>query len=252
MSNFLADPREPREPAVATAVFRIARSRPGSPDPAWREYEVPLKGHTVVLDALEWIRSRVDNTLLYRHSCHHGSCGTCGMVINGEHALSCTTNVMDLLEKSREAGGPPTVVVEPLPTMNLIADLAVDPAPLFRDFPAGAGYLRESEFNRGSEVPREIERFVRFENCIECGLCVAACPVVRIRDFMAPAALAAYNREIGKNPDRAAELLGEVDSDRGVWGCDRHLECSRVCPTGVYPAKHIVELQRRIKKSREA
>lgn len=247
MNNLEHDPEVFHEPVLRTAVFRIARSRGGN---GWREYEVPLKRHTVVLDALEWIRAHLDGTLLYRHSCHHGSCGTCGMVINGEHRLACTTSVVELLEAAEAAGRDATIVVEPLPTMKHIADLAVDPAPLFRDFPRAAGYLRESEFNRGSEVPREIERFVRFENCIECGLCVAACPVVRLRDFMAPAALAAYNREITSNPDREEELLPQVDSDRGVWGCERHLECSRVCPTGVYPAKHIVQLQKRIKKRR--
>ena len=56
--------------------------------------------------------------------------------------------------------------------------------------------------------------------------------------------------ELDKNPERSAELLPEVDTDQGAWGCDRHLACSAVCPTGVYPAKHIVMLQKKIKKFR--
>lgn len=245
------------EPAVRTVILRVARSRgtgdsPPGPISKWVDYEVPIKRHTSVVDALEWIRGHVDSTLLYRHSCHHGSCGTCGMIINGKPALACTTNILALVEEAEEGGRDTTVVVQPLQTMNHLADLAVDPKPLFRDFPRNASYLRESEFNRGSEVPREIERFVRFENCIECGLCVSSCPVVLIRDFMGPAALAACNRELEKNPDRAEEILPLVDSDRGVWGCDRHLECSRVCPTGVSPGKHIAQLQRKIRKAREA
>lgn len=234
-------------PTHRSVVFRVSRPQLEETD---AQYTVPVQNHTTVIDALEWIRYNLDETLLYRHSCHHGSCGTCGMIINGNQALACTTRVLDLVEAGENAGAAPTVEVSPLQTMRHIADLAVDPTSLFSDFPANASYLRESEANRGSEVPAEIARFVRFENCIECGLCVSSCPVITIRVFTGPAALSAYNREIEKNPDRAGELLSEIDTERGVWGCDRHLECSRVCPTGVYPAKHIVQLQKKIRKAR--
>lgn len=218
-----------------TVRIRVARGRDSR---RTEEFLVPVEDHTTVVDALEWIRSHRDASLMYRHSCHHGSCGTCGMLVNGERKLACTTGLED-----------ETVVdLKPLQTMDLIADLAVDPASLFRDFPRDAGYLRPSEFNRGSETPEEIEHYRRFENCIECGLCVSSCPVIGLRDFMGPAALAAYNREIEKNPDRTEELLAEVDSQRGAAGCDRHLECSRVCPTGVYPAKHIAQLTKKLKR----
>jgi succinate dehydrogenase / fumarate reductase, iron-sulfur subunit len=224
-----------REEKARTVRFRVARGRG---EGRTEEFLVPVEAHTTIVDALEWIRTHRDAGLMYRHSCHHGSCGTCGMLVNGEQKLACTTPVDDA----------PVVDLKPLQTMKLMADLAVDPTPLFRDFPAHVDYLRPSEFNRGSETPEEIDRYVRFENCIECGLCVSSCPVVGLRGFMGPAALAAYNREIEKNPDRTAELLAEIDSTRGASGCDRHLECSRVCPTGVYPAKHIAQLMKKLKK----
>ncbi|MCG8481584.1 MAG: 2Fe-2S iron-sulfur cluster-binding protein [Spirochaetales bacterium] len=232
---------------TVTVRFRIERSQLSE---EWGEFEAPVRRHTTVVDALEWIKSRLDASLMFRHSCHHGSCGTCGMVINGERRLACTTNVMELLRDSAEVDGPSAVEIRPLRTMRHLGDLAVDPTPLFRDFPVAAGYIRPSEANKGSLVPEEIERYERFENCIECGLCVSACPVISLRGFMGPAALAAYNREIEKRPERAKELLPIVDTEEGVWGCDRHLACSAVCPTGVYPAKHIAVLQRKIKKER--
>ncbi len=122
----------------------------------------------------------------------------------------------------------------------------MDPTSLFADFPAEADYRRESEVNRNALTPEEIDRYERFENCIECGLCVSACPVTK--NWMKPAALAAYNRELEKQPGRADELLPEVDTERGVWSCERQFKCSQVCPTGVYPAKHIALLQKEIKK----
>ena len=253
MSNATHDPATLAEPALRTVVFRIERKQRAAADGSggWGEYEVPVKGHTTVADALEWIKNHLDATLLFRHSCHHGSCGTCGMIINGVQKLACTTNVIELVAAAEEAGTDTTIEVRPLQTMTHIGDLAVDPTPLFDHFPVGASYLRPSEANKKAEIPEEIDHYVRFENCIECGLCVSACPVVAIRGFMAPAPLAAYNREIDKRPERADQLLPEVDSDEGVWGCDRHLNCSAVCPTGVYPAKHIAMLQKKIQKRRD-
>jgi len=204
-------------------------------------FEVPCDAYTTVLDGLEYIRTRIDGTLMYRHSCHHGSCGTCGMVINGEQRLACMTNVHEL--------DTDTITVYPLPQFARTGDLAVDPTGLFADFPPGADYRRVSEYNRDARTPDEVGAYERFENCIECGLCVSACPVTA--NWMGPAALAAWNRELEKNPDRRNEILDAVDVDRGVWSCRRHLRCSAVCPTGVYPAKHIALLQRAATKRRE-
>ncbi|MFW5742258.1 MAG: succinate dehydrogenase/fumarate reductase iron-sulfur subunit [Spirochaetota bacterium] len=200
------------------------------------EFALEAGIYTTILDALEEIVAKTDATLLYRHSCHHGSCGTCSVIANGARVLACTTRLTDLGEE---------VTLEPLSPFPVVGDLAIDPTPLFDGFPRDSGYLRPSEVNHDSPVPSEIERFSRFENCIECGLCVSACPVRA--DFMGPAALAAYSREIDKRPEREAELLAQVDSQRGVWGCERALECSRTCPLGVYPAKHIAVLQRKIR-----
>jgi succinate dehydrogenase iron-sulfur subunit len=229
-----------------TATIRIVRDGDRS-----TEFTVQVGEFTTILDALEQIRNEQDEGLLYRHSCHHGSCGTCGVIANGKRVLGCLTRVSELEEP---------IELRPLAPYPVIGDLAVDPTPLFTEFPSGASILRPSETQPDAKPPAEIAGFTRFENCIECGLCESACPVIGRppvdpqptdrtapkRVFKGPAALAAYSRELEKNPQRADELLCEVDSAYGVWGCDRALQCSLVCPLQVYPAKHIAVLQRKI------
>ena len=39
-------------------------------------------------------------------------------------------------------------------------------------------------------------------------------------------------------------MLALAGTERGERRCERALLCSRVCPTGVYPARHIMELRR--------
>ncbi len=222
-----------------TAMIRIIR---GGGEQS--EFTVETGEFTTLLDALEEIRSEQDGGLLYRHSCHHGSCGTCGVIANGKRVLSCVTRVSKLEQP---------VEVRPLTPYPVIGDLAIDPAPLYSEFPDDASILRPSEAQPDATPPAEIPGFTRFENCIECGLCESVCPVLRAggaapgRPFKGPAALAAYGREIEKHPERTDELLPEIDSPDGVWGCDRALECSRVCPLEVYPAKQIAVLQQKIR-----
>ena len=222
-----------------TATIRIVRAGGGQ-----SEFTVQVGEFTTLLDALEQIRSEQDEGLLYRHSCHHGSCGTCGVIANGKRVLSCVTRVSELAQP---------VELRPLTPYSVIGDLAIDPAPLYAEFPDDASILRPSDAQPDATPPAEIAGFTRFENCIECGLCESVCPVLCAggtapgRPFMGPAALAAYSREIEKHPERADKLLNEIDTPDGVWGCDRALQCSLVCPVEVYPAKQIAVLQRKIK-----
>jgi succinate dehydrogenase/fumarate reductase-like Fe-S protein len=85
-----------------------------------------------------------------------------------------------------------------------------------------------------------IQQFTRSENCIECGACVSACPVTqKHQQFLGPAVLAAAHNELKNFPEKAEELLFFARNQRGVNFCERALNCNRVCPTGVYPARHI-------------
>jgi succinate dehydrogenase / fumarate reductase iron-sulfur subunit len=222
--------------------IRILRFKPGHIDPPrYQNFELEILPNMTVLDGLEKIRLEQDNTLMYRHSCHHSSCGTCACKINGKEGLACITKVYQLNDE--------VVTIDPLEGFVCQGDLVVDMKEFFYDFSEDWTYLKEVESMKANMLPHGIQRFTRFENCIECGACVSACPVNRKnKSFWGPAVLAAVHNEIKKTPEKTEELFSLAGTKRGVALCERALNCSRVCPTDVYPARHISDLRRLLKK----
>jgi succinate dehydrogenase / fumarate reductase iron-sulfur subunit len=224
-----------------TVTLKILRYKPGTIDrPRFDSFQVDADPLMTVLDALEEIRATRDSTLLYRHSCHHASCGTCGMKVNGREQLGCVANI--LAEGTRE------VVVEPLGSAPLIADLVVDMTPFAGNFaPAGMELVRNSEYLEQAQTPPGVERYTRYEDCLECNICLSACPVANTNpDFIGPAGLAAAYRALVAEERPAAEVFAWVDNDDGVWRCHSAMECSAICPSDVNPGHKIMALRREL------
>jgi succinate dehydrogenase / fumarate reductase iron-sulfur subunit len=217
--------------------FKIARFKYETIDPPhFQDYQLSVNEYMTVLDCLEKIRLELDQTLMYRHSCHHSSCGTCAILVNGSEKLACTTNVWSL--------GTATVRLEPLKGLERIGDLVVNLNSLYSDIDEDWTYLQMANPLGGDPTKLLGFSFTRFENCIECGSCISACPVSqKASHFIGPAGLAAMNREKVKSPHKKRDILRQSAGKAGVRMCTRALACSRVCPTAVYPAKHIAELK---------
>jgi succinate dehydrogenase / fumarate reductase iron-sulfur subunit len=224
-----------------TVTIRILRYKPNRIEPPrYQDFSLHAEPEMSVLDALEKIRLEQDNTLMYRHSCHHSSCGTCACRINGKERLTCITRVTDLAED--------TITLTPLAGFEPIGDLVVDVTHFYKDYSEDWSYIRRSE-NTSSQPPAGISHFTRFENCIECGACLSACPITHKNDtFLGPAVLSALNNELKKSPQKSEDLLSIAGGERGEHLCERAVNCSRVCPTKVYPARHIADLRRLLEK----
>jgi succinate dehydrogenase / fumarate reductase iron-sulfur subunit len=225
---------------VHTVDFRILRFKPGRIDPPrFQIFPVTVTPMATVLDGLEEIRLSRDPTLVYRHCCHHASCGTCACSINGRPALACTTRIVDLKTDP--------ITLEPLAHLPRLGDLAVDMRAFFEGMDPDWANIRLCEETAVERTPQGVGHLLRLENCIECGCCTAACPLTsRSEGFMGPASLAAVNNEIRNRPAQREKLLEKAADPRGAIMCRRHLACSRVCPSKVYPARHIADLLRGI------
>lgn len=198
-------------------------------------FTLEMDDSLTVIDALDEIRIKIDPTLIYRHSCHHGSCGTCACIINQKERLACMTFLNEFKDNK--------IIIEPLNSFKLVSDLVVDISTMINKM-EGSSYLRESEIGKDSIKPTEILNWKRFEDCIECGSCVSACPVKS--DFIGPAPLASISREITKQTDKKAieTLKTKAFKKNGVDACDKQYLCSKVCPTKVSPGKHINNLRK--------
>jgi succinate dehydrogenase / fumarate reductase iron-sulfur subunit len=222
--------------AMGTRRFRVYRYKRG--DPGWRFdlFVVPVRSGTTVLEALRWIQRHLDATLALRHSCLHASCGTCGVQVNGREALGCVTPVDDL-------GA--TITVEPLANIPVLTDLVVDMREFVDRLPDEVATARRSEYVVDAEPPQGIDAYERFEDCIECGLCLSACPVSATSDgYVGPAALAAAQRLLeeprGVDPE---QILEWADDPLGAWRCHAAFECTAACPSNVRPAERIMALR---------
>jgi succinate dehydrogenase / fumarate reductase iron-sulfur subunit len=219
--------------------LRVLRFKRDGGKARYDSYAVELAPDDTVLDGLEKVWAQQDRSLAFRHACHHASCGSCGMRINGVERLAC---IVPVSEVTRDGG---TVECEPLRGFPLVSDLVVDMGTFFHRLEdARFEIIRCAENLPGAKEDSQ----GRFENCIECGLCVSACPVAASdAQYLGPAALAASWRMV-EEPRGAdmAFVLANADQEHGCWRCHAAFECSEVCPSNVDPAAAIMALRRNL------
>ena len=238
--------------AAPQVQLRVSRSpRPGAPEGRFDTFLIDVDvERDYVLDLIERAWAAHDRTLVFRHACHHGSCGTCAVRVDGRERLPCITRVAEVWD------GVAPLIIEPLRNFPVIADLAVDISGLQARMAAvRLPYVRTVEaFVRAAAAGEAAERdgdlglAERFEDCIECGACISACPVASgDADYLGPAILAAADRVVEEprqgDPERALDL---VSGEHGAWQCRSVWACTAVCPSSVDPAGRIMDLRRRI------
>ena len=204
-------------------------------EPSFQTYEVPFRKDWVILDALNYIKDKVDGSLTFRWSCRMGICGSCGMMVDGAPKLTCATFLSDY--------SPGPVRVEPLRYFPVVRDLVVDMADFMAKLKTVKPWIirpSEKPLSAGEylQKPEELEAYKQFSMCINCMLCYAACPVYGLDpQFAGPAAIALaqrYNRD--SRDQGASERTDILSQHEGIWACTFVGECTQVCPKNVDPA----------------
>lgn len=226
--------------------------------PRYDTFEVEPHPGMTVMTALFQFQEKFDDSLAFRYSCRGAVCGTCAMLINKVPSLACRSQVETLLkEKVPESVGETVshdrevaetvswnpeeeVLVEPLPFLPVIRDLVVDMDLFFQYYRFVGPTFRPSGPDPESERlmdPADVKGLEVYTNCILCGACFGACPVVGENpEYLGPAALAKlYRFHIDPREAEGTYRLKTADIPNGWWACESYGDCYRVCPRGVTP-----------------
>ncbi|MBK9714347.1 MAG: succinate dehydrogenase/fumarate reductase iron-sulfur subunit [Kouleothrix sp.] len=220
-----------------TVTFQIYRQK-GDQPPHFDRFTIAASPDEYVLDGVERVWAFHDRSLTFRHACHHSTCGACGMRVNGVEKLACITRIRDV---ARDGG---TIKVEPLRNFPVVSDVVVDMSRLYAAMEqASFCEVGPAEPVQGAGAGDGAARYRRLADCIECGLCMSACPVAGTApSYLGPGVLAALQQ--GGLDDDGARALS--DSQDGIWRCHSAFECAAACPSLVDPATRIMQARRQL------
>jgi succinate dehydrogenase / fumarate reductase iron-sulfur subunit len=156
------------------------------------------------------------------------------MRINSLSKLACTTQVWDVLAKSREQG---IIKVEPLRNLPLVKDLIVDMDPLVDKMKHYSNWI-DSTMPEASMGKKEFliseEEFLRYDkatDCILCASCISECSILRAnKEYVSPAVLLkSYRMNVDSRDAIHEQRLSELVKDHGVWDCTHCYRCQESC-----------------------
>ena len=234
---------------VRATTFEVYRYDPDTDgNPRLDTFEVDLDDcGPMVLDALVWIKNKVDPTLAFRRSCREGVCGSCAMNMDGTNWLACTRFISDM-------SSPGTIY--PLANMRIVKDLVPDQTHLFAQYEMIEPWLHtETPEPRGERLqsPEDREKLDGYYECILCFCCTSGCPSHWWNGdrFLGPAALLqAYRWLIDSRDEATGHRLDELEDPFRLYRCHTILNCTRTCPKGLNPGKAIAEIKRLIAERR--
>ena len=217
--------------------FKIHRFDPQNKRHYVSTYKAPVYKGTTILEALQYIKDNLDETLTFRHSCRMGICGSCGINVNGKPMLACYTQVLDL--------GIDSLVIEPLSNMPVIKDLVVDIQPFFDTFKKIKTFLvkPEEDLTKLTEFvqsPIDLKKYWDLTLCTKCSICYSACPAAIDERFLGPSALTANYRFIADSRDKGCPERLKPMADN-IWLCTQCNSCTLFCPKLVGCANSIVD-----------
>jgi succinate dehydrogenase / fumarate reductase iron-sulfur subunit len=229
--------------AIRTKRLDIYRYGPDSEEnPQIDSYLVDLDDcGPMVLDALIWIKNRIDSTLTFRRSCREGVCGSCAMNIDGTNWLACTRFISDLATPA---------TIYPLANMRIIKDLVPDQTHLFAQHRLIEPWLRSKTPDPEKERLQSVEERHKLDGlyeCILCFCCTSGCPSHWWNGdrFLGPAVLLQANRWLVDSRDEATgERLDDLEDPFRLYRCHTILNCTRTCPKGLNPGKAIAEIKK--------
>ena len=150
--------------------FKIHRYNPETDKkPYMQDFELEIDSSRMVRDALIRIKAQ-DESLVFRHSCGEGVCGSDAINMNGINGLGCLTRLSSLKQP---------IEIRPVPGMPIIRDLVVNMDQFFNQYRAIKPYLTVNDPEPEVEykqTPEQRDKLDGLYECILCGCCSTFCP----------------------------------------------------------------------------
>ena len=200
----------------------------------------------MVLDALIKIKSEQDPTLTFRRSCREGICGSCAMNINGSNTLACLAFIDD--------GTSSAMKIYPLPHMYVIKDLVPDMSNFYEQYRSIEPWLQPAKEKEPGQAEYLQTREDRAKldgmyECILCACCSTSCPSYwwNSDKYLGPAVLMQAYRWIEDSRDgNTKKRLAELDDAFKLYRCHTIMNCTKVCPKGLNPARAIANIKKKL------
>jgi succinate dehydrogenase / fumarate reductase iron-sulfur subunit len=231
-------------PANASNVreFRVYRWNPDdSANPRIDTYFVDMNDcGPMVLDALLYIKNKVDPTLTFRRSCREGICGSCAMNIDGTNTLACTKDMTSI------SGA---IKIYPLPHIPVVKDLVPDLTRFYAQHASIEPWLKTDTPQPEKEWRQSPDDRVKLDGlyeCILCACCSTSCPSYWWNGdrYLGPAALLqAYRWLIDSRDEATGARLDNLEDPFRLYRCHTIMNCAKACPKGLNPAKAIAEIK---------
>jgi fumarate reductase iron-sulfur subunit len=217
----------------------------GAQNGRYETYRVPQRQSQTVLDVVTFVQRHIDPTLSYRFACRVGVCGSCAMTVNGKPRWTCRTHVA-------KVAGNGKLEIGPLENLPVIKDLATDMQAFFEKWRQAKGAFVPTQTRSDPvaqikpDTPSRKAADAAIE-CINCGVCYAACDTVRWnQDYFGPAALTrAWTLVNDERDASSAAHLQAVAGAGGCHSCHSHQSCQELCPQALNPTAAIAGLKRR-------
>ena len=189
--------------------------------------------------------------IMYR-SCREGICGSCAMNVDGANGLACLTYIN---KESKDAHK-----IYPLPHMHVVKDLVPDLSTFYEQYKSIEPWLQSDEVKpEGVEHLQSTEDRKKLDGmyeCILCACCSTSCPSYwwngNSGKYLGPAVLMQAYRWVADSRDtNTVKRLQALDDEFKLYRCHQIMNCTRVCPKGLNPARAIAKLMKEMPKAYE-
>jgi len=210
-------------------------------NPHMDEFTIDIKeSGPMILDALLYIKNKIDSTLTFRRSCREGVCGSCAMNIDGMNTLACIKHVDDISGSIR---------ITPLPHMEVMKDLVPDLRHAFNQYASIKPWVQNSDTPKREHKQSQEDRakLDGLWECVLCFSCTTACPSYwwNGEKYLGPATLLQAYRFIADSRDtKTKERLDALEGPFSLYRCHSIMNCTNTCPKNLNPAKAIGQIKR--------